>query len=681
MIVGKDHDLEKDTRVHTQNSRVLDAVIEVLDKDNNVLEAIEGIVTGGNMSISGESLIRRTGSIEVVMMDKVLPRKNNLFWISNKIRVYIGIKDNSSFGDYATYCIGTFYLSSASSTINATERKVSVTLDDYMMRWEDTPLEEKLVIEADTPLNIAVIETMKNFGELNVDVQITDVLVPYKLEYEAGESVMSIIQALRDLYMDYEAFYTSDGTFVFRKVNMQLEDSQVVQWRFEGTKDLILSYQKDYDFRKVKNKVIVYGKVNDDGSFNIGTKEITDESHHFHKNEIGVKPSIINEASYYTNQQCEARAVYELYLNSNMKESYNLSTLPIYFLDANDIIEVYNEDLAEFEKVKVDSISYDLTTDAEMSISASKLYYNSFIYESIDLEKYREMSEIILEKIRNKGWLSLAEQRVEQYFGLKGKGGADVTIRFTDSGKGGVTAYVTAYPTNRSQNITIDLADFGGATGDSGDNGTGKGDYSDRILGHEVLHLAMNDSFTASKTATIPEWYKEGMGELLHGADERLKNVIYLDGVISPSKVSMVTARAIRLLNGDAFKSVTDDYVAGYIATKIMSNKLREVNKTFIQFHDHIKTYNGEGNEAFTSAIDTFFGGMATLTSFLTLNGDSYIMSLDLQGQNEDELDTGSIAGKEHLGTGNLNAENIFDNSTAVEGVYLNNFNVKIEKP
>lgn len=681
VVAGKDHDIAKDTRLHTQSIRNLNVIIEVLDSNDSIVDTIHGIVLSGSTNINGSSLIRRTGSIDVMMVDKVIPRSGNLFWVNNKIRVYVGIRDNQTDDDYTHYCIGTYYISSGNTVIDSSGKMVSIELEDYMMKWENTELEEQMIIEADVPLNIAVIETMKQFGENNLNVEFTEVTIPYELEFNAGDTVLSIIEKLRDLYMDYDCYYTADGTFVFRQMKIQLEGQEPVKWRFDGSRDLSTSISKSYDFKGVKNKVIVFGKTLKDGSTPTGTYSISDKENQFHEGKVGVRSTVITDSTYYTNQQCESRALFELYKNSNLKEKFSISAVPIYFLDAQDLIEVYNEERESFEPIKIDSISFNLSVDSAMSITGSKLHYNTFEFDSIDIETYRAIADTLLLKVRNKGWLSLAEKRIREYYGLKAKGSAEVTIRFCYSGKGGVTAFVTAYDDKRNQSLTIDLADFYNNIGDSGDNYLGKGDYADRVLGHETLHLVMNDDFTASKTKTIPEWYKEGIGELLHGADERLKNVIVDQNIFNNEKAQKVIDRGVELLNGSPLQSTTEDYASSYVLCKLIAVRLKELNKTFIQFHESIRVFNGEGSQAFRQAMIDHVGTISQFAEYVAQNGFSYLSTvIDLQ-LNGDEVDTGSVAGMNHFGNASLNAENVFDNSQAEQGVYLNNFHVIIEKP
>src|SRR5699024_10939435 len=140
-----------------------------------------------------------------VYVDELLPNKHSPIWITNKIRVYAGIEDLSSrdSDERAThFCLGTFYISEPDVNISQDGRSISITLEDYMMKWEEQETETVLKLEADTPLHTAVENVMNLHGEWNTRVQFSDLTIPHLLEYPIGTNVTEILEALRDLYMD-----------------------------------------------------------------------------------------------------------------------------------------------------------------------------------------------------------------------------------------------------------------------------------------------------------------------------------------------------------------------------------------------------------------------------------------------------------------------------------------------
>lgn len=666
-----------------QPIRKLYITVEVIDDDNNTIETIQGLSTGGNISVSGSSLIRRTGHLSFVLFDYLLPKKDSLLWMTNKIRVYAGLENlASSDGSLTHFCLGTFYITEPQIEISRTSRSINIELQDMMMRWEQEQLENKIKIEAGTPLHTAVASLMSLYGEFNTNIEFTDLKVPYTLEFNEGESVLEILQKLRDLYMDWECYYDIDGTFVFRKMKIQREGGEPVAWIFDKDKgtDLITIFRESFTYKDVKNRIVVIGSIDErTGITPRAEASITLESSPFHANEIGVKTKVITESSYKTQEQCEARARYELFKSSTFQERIDINTIPIYYLDVNDIIEIRNHVTQEYERYIIDSISIGLTIEEEMGLNCHKLYYDHFETNS-NIDKYRQMADVVIDGIMNKGWLSIPEQRIKDYYGLEGDG-SKLIIRFEYDSPYGTTAYTTGYIGYKTQVLTVDLADFNPSTGDSGYNkGHDKSEYSDRILGHEMVHVVMNNAMGVEKTSILPEWFKEGVAEFIHGADERLKNSIVDNGKLSDSLIDALVSRATDLLNGGRWQSVSDNYSAGYVIIKYLQTKIKSAGKTMRDLMHHIKQSNSNTPVQDAIVANTNFITYKEFVDDFSANAKRYIkygMKLNI---GSDEVDTGSVAGSDHGGT-DLNAEQIFDNSRAIIGVPATGFKVVFERP
>lgn len=673
--IGKYADL------HLQPVRKLHVTVEVLDKELKTVETIEGLSTGGSINISNSSLIRRTGSLSFVLFDNLLPRQKSLLWMNNQIRVYAGIENLSSReGTITHFCLGTYHITEPSIDIDPISRAITINLEDRMTKWEQEELETKMIIEADTPLHTAVSALVNHYGEWNTNIEFTNLTVPYKLEFSEGDNVLSILTKLRDLYMDWECYYDTDGTFIFKKMNIQRRDGEPIAWYFNNESNLVTKFNETFTYKEVRNRVLVIGQM--DTKTGVTPKAevyINNEESPFHETEIGIKKRVIVDSTYSTSDQCNARAKFELFRQSTFQEKMNISTLPIYFLDGNDIIELLNLATNEVETCVVDSISIGLGVTDEMSITAHKLYYETFDISSV-LEEARYTADIVIDGIMNKGWLSLSEKRVADYYGLVGTG-SKLRVQFERGGRYNTTAYVTAYLGQKNQIMTIDLDDFN-STGDSGDTGSGKADYSDRILGHEVVHAIMNDVFSIEKTKDIPEWFKEGVSEFLHGADERLKTSIVVNGTINEVKLNELITTAEDMLYTNSWAGVSDSYSAGYLITKFLDKRI-STGKDMKNLMNSINLSTKAGNLALQDAIveNTDFVSYLDFVVFFKNNANNFVktnVTLNLTG---DEVDTGSIGGIDHRGTQQLNADAIFNNALAVKDVAMQGLAVEIIRP
>lgn len=668
--------------LHLQSLRNLHITIEVLDKEDNTVETIEGFSTGGSLSISRTSLVRRTGSISVVLMDMFKPKKDSLFWMTNKIRLYAGIEDLSTERRVITnFCLGTFLISEPQVSKANGESSISIELMDYMSKWE-MEIENKIVFSPDTPLHTAVQYLMNFVGETNTSIEFTDLLIPYTMEFEQGSQVVEILEALRDLYMDWECYYDVSGKFHFKQTLFQKKGGEPTVWSFANDAQHSISVTKSYTYKGVKNKVLVVGETNaKTGITPRAESRITTPESPFHEDEIGVQQRVIVESTYTNTAQCQARSRYELFKLSNMQETADITSVPIYFLEAGDIIEVKSDtEQGLMDEYMIDEIGIDLSTEGTMSISAHKLYYDDYSVDT-KLEEYRAQADVVIQGITNYGWLSLAEQRIEEYYGLRGDG-SPLMIRFESDARYGTTAYVTNYASTKLQTLTIDLADFGVAVGENGDLDAGKAEFADRILGHEMVHAVQNNAFGAIKSIYMPDWFKEGSAELLHGADERLKLSIVTNGLIDDFKLNAIVTRAVEMMNTKAWSGVSDDYSASYLIIKYLDKKI-VAGKDMKNIMADIKNSPKSGEESIKDSIisntafasfEDFKTGFQGEISHMVKN----VFRLNLSG---DEADTGSIAGVDHRGTNSLTAEKIFDNSFAQKGLLSHGFNVTFDKP
>jgi len=668
-------------KLHSQPIRRQIVTIEILDKDDNIIDTLQGIATGGSLSIANNNLIRRTGSLSFVLFEELLPIKESVLWMTNKIRVYIGIEDMTAANYTPThFCIGTFYITEPNVTIGSDDRSITITLEDRMTLWDQTEIEDKMQIPPNVPISDAMMQVLTLFGETKFKYiqPTTDFLVPYTLEFEAGTKVIDIITKIRDLYMDWEAFYDTEGLFVFRQMNLQTNHDELVCWTFDGETDHQLEFQEQYTYKNVKNRVVVIGAMDEKtGLTPKAEARLSDPDSPFIESKIGRRTAVIVESSYALQAQCESRARFELWKASNFQETVNITSIPIFFLDANDVVEVRNPATKQLERYIVDTINIGLGVGDDMQISCHKQYFaddGTIIDSTYDITVNQ-----IIDNIKTKGWLSIPEQRIKDYYGMVGSGNP-LIIQFINSEVGGVTAYTTGYTTTKTQTLTIDVADFTPLDGDSGDTHRSKADFGDRILGHEMVHAVMNDVLGVINTMQYPDWFKEGCAEFLHGADERLKTVICNNTSIDDTKLNDLINRAVDLMNGAQWANTSQDYSAGYIIMKYLDKHSLD-GKDMKTFFNAIKESTSAGFDAVKEAFASNTG-KATFEDFINDfkdNAFNYVKNQVTLNIGMDEEDTGSVAGSDHRGTVPLNAENVFDENQAT-GVISLGFTVTFQK-
>lgn len=234
-------------------------------------------------------------------------------------------------------------------------------------------------------------------------------------------------------------------------------------------------------------------------------------------------------------------------------------------------------------------------------------------------------AEDIVQQLRD-SWLATAEQLVADQYGLVAEG-EPLEIKTESSGVGGVAAYVQyaigpdGKATNMSLNIDVD--DFSPAV--NGTNGGTAPLYSDRIIAHEMVHAVMASTMD---TTGLPTWFKEGVAEYIHGADERLK-----------SDLTNYTAQELVDMVADGgWASDSAHYSAAYAAIKYFDSQIDSGD--FRSFMISLDDTNNNGNLDPSVDSSTPFITMDDFLADFKVNGAAFIGTLNLN-----DTDTGSIGG------------------------------------
>ena len=559
--------------VHNQNIRNLSVTIQIIDeKTDEIIETLNGLAESGSVKADSSSLVRRTMDLKLKVTDSTFPQDGSLLWFNNKARVYVGIDDNSTPDTKVNFLVGTFWVDEGSYSINEDGEQVSFTFSDKMTKWNEEELEYPLRIDVGTPVHIAIKTLMEHIGETDFGEIVESregEVVPYTIEYGAGDKVVNLIEELRDMYMDYFCGYNVMGQFEFQRVDLQKRSTTPQpKWRFDTNDNVLntmLEFNESYSLKDIRNRVVVYGGTNEvSGLTPVGEARLTNVDSPFNIYAIGKRKKILVEKKYATNEQCIAHAKYELYKSSSFNEKASITTIPLYLIDVNDIIEVVHPKTKEKSLYVVDSFSYGLDVDDTMTISAYKLYFVTVEYGKEDIPLVDYMEKAIL----NHGWIKLAEDAIALTYNMMANGEGILNVSFENNIPGFEQARVQAYPTTENQSMVFDLADLKDLDLNStigsyivGSNRS-SGDNVSRLVMHEMVHAVTNNVLGFNKAIQLPIWFQEGTAELIHGARERFESVY-------PSKSNVDKRNEIIKLSSwlldNNFTGSSEEYVASYM--------------------------------------------------------------------------------------------------------------------
>ena len=115
-----------------ERERELYAKVVALDLNENPIEEIQGRVTQGSVPVDGNSIVRRTCSLSMVAHDMSI---NDYVWgLETKVKLFIGVANtlNNDYPPIIWFKMGTFVLTSFSSSVSASGHTVSLQGKDKM---------------------------------------------------------------------------------------------------------------------------------------------------------------------------------------------------------------------------------------------------------------------------------------------------------------------------------------------------------------------------------------------------------------------------------------------------------------------------------------------------------------------------------------------------------------------
>lgn len=229
------------------------------------------------------------------------------------------------------------------------------------------------------------------------------------------------------------------------------------------------------------------------------------------------------------------------------------------------------------------------------------------------------------------GWLEVAENMINQAYGIMGKGNA-ISIElttFTDAAGNTAARVVSSVgPSGPGTNIRmqVDMADFVPPNLPNGGNAPF---YNDRIIAHEMVHAVMATGASWGELANdgTATWFLEGAAEFIHGAEER---------------VQADTVAATLADNISAWGGGSVDYSSAYVAIRYLHEKIQAAGGNGVQdMLQYLHNTSGQTlNDAFANATSGAYASQAAFVADFNANKAGFVTGFDFSN-----TDTGAIGG------------------------------------
>lgn len=371
---------EEDKSLIAQNVTNYKYRLFVIDKNNNILDEIQGISSIGNYKIDGESEVRRTNSFTLLLdnyyKDKSI-EKRLLFWIGYNFKLEIGIMSLRT-DEYKWYECGYYVITEGNTTYNVTENSITLNLADYYSNLNgdrngqiggapiiEIPIKDdsgnfftiKQVTEGvlkDNGITNYIVEDIGEFyGMPQNNVNYLDYRknnpqwnqLPYDLKYDAACYVSDILDEIKNLYPNCQMYFDIYGNFCFNLIPSCEYDPVSLDNDF--IQDILIADNTEnvsYDVKNIKNITEVFGQ-----SYEID-RYITETN-----TSTNIYTATLDSYSEYVSSELIAFIPNSSNIE-NMKISINsLSPIPIYYEYTTEYIAPY---LLEAGKTYVLRIKY-----------------------------------------------------------------------------------------------------------------------------------------------------------------------------------------------------------------------------------------------------------------------------------------------------------------------------------
>ena len=369
-----DYDL---VQMKVRNTRIK---VDVLNFNFQTVNSLEGYVIDGSISVDATSDIRRTCNLTLAIerSDKMISPGGEL-WLDKFIRIYEGIDNPRDNGNTVWWNMGVFLINNPNTVYNVNTRTVSFEGLDLMAKLTGRRNGQlpavATVVYAGSKIADVVKQTITQLGGFEKYI-IEDVgyTIPYDIKKDMGSTIYDLLVEIRDLYSDWEMFFDVDGVFHWQQIPDGENEPVVVDFD-QLNQPLVISDSIDVDFENVKNNIIVYGRLLDNGEQVMATAKDTIESSPYNIDKIGQINYIVDDERIYNNDLAAQRARYELFLHARMNDAIVLEVVPIYWLnDVNIKINYTNEKIGIVGEYLIKSLEIPLGISSSMTINAVKVY-------------------------------------------------------------------------------------------------------------------------------------------------------------------------------------------------------------------------------------------------------------------------------------------------------------------
>ncbi|MBZ9622838.1 hypothetical protein G9F71_008230 [Clostridium sp. FP2] len=363
--------------VLNQRQREIFTKIDILDFNENIESTLEGVCISGGVNVDAGSTIRRNSDLTIVIRDKtLLPAPGSKIWLDKKFVPYNGVRDTRT-KEKVWYKQGIFFMSNPQITSANGKLELSLKGLDKMC-WLNGQISGSFniatLLKEGEPLSECIRNLVMLSGETKIMISdVEGMTLSSEIKKSETDTITSILDEIKNLYMGYEYFYDKNGFFVYRKIKDRKNDA--VNYDFSDGR-LIMEYSNSPDWENIRNDIAIWGLLLSNGNQIKYTLQNNDENSPFSIAKIGSRKLPISDSKIQTPEQAKMRAEYNMLLHSSLNEKVSIPIVPIYDLEPNMIVLLKNESSGVIGRHRV--CRFNIPFDNSLSnVEVEKLYYET----------------------------------------------------------------------------------------------------------------------------------------------------------------------------------------------------------------------------------------------------------------------------------------------------------------
>lgn len=339
------------------------------------------ILNSGNFTENYQNGQRKSVNINLVNIDGKYTPSINTIWVHDKFRFDIGLEFD---GQLYWFPRGIYVLGNPNVSHQDSDKQITLSLVDKFAIFEGKmgTLEGTREIPAGEDIKQAILGILSidngsgyplDLKPIVYDEAFEGLKMPYTLSKDAGNTLGEMILEIGTI-LNAEVYYNSQGNLCFININeTALDYRKAALWDYSDEDKEYFNAGASYDFEGVINEVHVVGdNINNDIYSAMAKNENPLSPLCIQR--IGRRIEYINDSNIYSDDLALQRAKYELRKVSILNTTMNIQVAfnPILFV--NNLITITDKYYEiQRERFLIQSISYNIGDDSQMSISCSNV--------------------------------------------------------------------------------------------------------------------------------------------------------------------------------------------------------------------------------------------------------------------------------------------------------------------